>query len=265
LELLPDDSLQSEWIRKHEQQLNLAQQSTKAADSKNPWISRLGPLAVVLAALMKGKALFALFNLKFLISLAAFFAFYLKAYGVFFGLGFVTLIVVHEMGHYVHIRSRGLPADMPVFLPGLGAYVRWEALGVTKETRATVSLAGPLAGCLAVAACAALWKFSDNGLWAGLLRAGAMLNIVNLIPVWALDGSKAAEILDKSERWILLIACIILWLFLGQGVFFFVAAGFAYRLFTKDFPATPNRFITIYYLSLLVFSGVLMWLAPFQA
>jgi Zn-dependent protease len=262
LELLPPDSLQSEWIRKHEQQLNFSQIAMGPAKPNNRLISWLGPFAAIAAALLKGKALLAFFNLKFLISLAAFCAFYLKAYGVVFGLGFVALIVIHEMGHFIDIRLKGLPADMPVFLPGLGAYVRWQALGVTKETRAAVSLSGPLAGCLAVGVCAALAKITGNGLWEGLLSVGCMLNILNLIPVWALDGSKAVDVLDKSERWILLIACIVLWLYLGQGVFFFVAAGFAYRLFTKDFPQAPNRFVTIYYLSLLTFSAVMLWLVP---
>jgi Zn-dependent protease len=169
------------------------------------------------------------------------------------------------MGHFIHIRLKNLPADMPVFLPGLGAYVRWEALGVTKETRASISLSGPLAGCFAAGACAVLWKFTGNGLWVGLLRAGAMLSILNLIPVWVLDGSKAADVLDKSERWILVIACMVLWLYLGQGVFFFVAAGFAFRLFIKDCAGSPNRFMTIYYISLLAFSGLLLWITPNQA
>jgi hypothetical protein len=262
LELLPADSLQSEWIRKHVQQLELAQKAMRPAEPENPWISRLGPFAAIAAALLKGKTLLALFNFKFLISLAAFLAFYLKAYGIFFGLGFVALIVIHEMGHFIHIRLKGLPADMPVFLPGLGAYVRWEALGVTKETHAAVSLSGPMAGCIAAGACAALWKISGNGLWGGLLQVGSLLSILNLIPVWVLDGSKAADILDKSERWVLLIACIILWHYLGHGVFLFIAAGFGYRLFIRDFPETPNRFMTIYYVSLLVFSGVLLWIAP---
>jgi Zn-dependent protease len=89
-----------------------------------------------------------------------------------------------------------------------------------------------------------------------------MLTILNLIPVWALDGSKAADILDKSERWVLIVACMALWLFLEQGIFFFVAAGFGYRLFTRDFPESPNRFTAIYYLCLLASSGALLWMAP---
>jgi hypothetical protein len=91
-----------------------------------------------------------------------------------------------------------------------------------------------------------------------------MPNILNLIPVWALNGSKGADVLDKSERWILLIACIVLWLLFSQGIFFFVAAGFAYRLYTKYFPETPNRSMTLYYLSLLAFSSVLLWSMPIK-
>ena len=58
--------------------------------------------------------------MKSLVSLFAFGAFCLNAHGVSFGLGFVALILIHEMGHFMDIRLRGLPADMPVFLPGRG-------------------------------------------------------------------------------------------------------------------------------------------------
>jgi len=46
-------------------------------------------------------------------------AFYWALYGMKFGIGFAVLILVHEMGHFIDIKRRGLPADMPVFLPDL--------------------------------------------------------------------------------------------------------------------------------------------------
>jgi len=58
-----------------------------------------------------------------LLSLGAFATFYWALYGAKFGVGFAILILVHEMGHFIDIRRRGLPAEMPVFLRGLGAYV----------------------------------------------------------------------------------------------------------------------------------------------
>ena len=102
-----------------------------AAPARRSWLRLLGPLAPLAILLVKGKFLLALFKLKFLLSFGTFIAFYWALFGLKFGVGFALLILVHEMGHFVAIKRRGLPADMPVFLPGFGAYVRWTALGVT--------------------------------------------------------------------------------------------------------------------------------------
>src|SRR5258705_318042 len=83
-----------------------------------------------------------------------------------------------------------LPPDMPVFLPGFGAYVRWSALGVSAQTRAFVSLAGPMAGCIGAAVCALLWLETGDAFWIGLASLSALLNVLNLIPIWVLDGGQ---------------------------------------------------------------------------
>ena len=131
LELLPQDSSQAEWIRGKTKRLDALAASTSHPENRHAWARRLGPLAPVAVFLAKSKFLLSLFKLKFLLSLGAFLAFYWTLYGLKFGVGFAVLILVHEMGHYIDVKRRGLPADMPVFLPGLGAYVRWAALGVT--------------------------------------------------------------------------------------------------------------------------------------
>jgi Zn-dependent protease len=221
----------------------------------------VGPIAVVLA---KSKAFFgAIFKLKFLLSFAAFFGFYWAAFGMKFGLGFAVLILIHEMGHFIDIKRRGLPAEMPVFLPGFGAYVRWRALGVSTETRAAISLAGPLAGFLASALCAILWWQTGNVLWAALARAGAWLNLLNLIPVWVLDGGQVALALSKTERVLLLTACLALWLVLGESVFSLLALGAGYQAFVAgDLPAHPGRATIVYFLSVLTALGVILRLMP---
>jgi Zn-dependent protease len=166
------------------------------------------------------------------------------------------------MGHYLDIRRRGLPADMPVFLPGLGAYVRWEAMGVSRETRAGVSLAGPAAGFIGAVVCVLLYRQYNYGLWAALAHSSAVLNVLNLTPVWILDGGQALSALFKTDRIILLIACLLLWLVAGQGIYFLVAAGVTYRLFTKDIPPQTSRRTLIYYLALLGGYGFLLHLVP---
>ncbi|MGA9393239.1 MAG: site-2 protease family protein [Candidatus Sulfotelmatobacter sp.] len=258
LQLLPHTSKQYDWIQQHAHELEVAPLEAagkraqipepKANRSESKWAKRLGPfgpIAILLA------------------SFAAFIGLYWAMWGMKFGIGFAVLILLHEMGHFIDIKRRGLPADMPVFLPGLGAYVRWQALGVPLETRAEISLAGPLAGFLVAVACAALWWETRNPFWAALARAGALLNLLNLIPVWVLDGGQAALALSKVGRIILLTACLALWLLLGENIFFLVALGAGYQgFFAGNFPSRPSRVIAIYYLALLAALGLIIHLMP---
>jgi Zn-dependent protease len=216
-------------------------------------------LAILLA---KAKWLFAILKFKSLFSLGAFFALYWAMWGWKFGVGFGVLILIHEMGHYIDIRRRGLPADMPVFLPGFGAYVRWQALGVSSETRAAVSLAGPLAGLFASVACLLLWWKTGDPIWAALTRAGAWLNIMNLIPIWVLDGGQAANALDRNGRSILLGSAVFLALVFQEGAFVLVAGGFLWRHFTKDMPAVSSPRTVAYFACVLTFLGAVLRAVP---
>jgi len=176
-----------------------------------------------------------------------------------------VLILIHEMGHYIEIKRRGLPADMPVFLPGLGAFVRWQAMGIPIETRAYISLAGPFAGFLASVACALIWNQTHDTLWAALTYSGAWLNLLNLMPVWMLDGGQAVLALGKGERFLLLMACLGLWLLLNEKLFLLVALGAGYQaFFAGDLPLRPSRSAFAYFIALLAGLGIVMQLVPGQ-
>jgi Zn-dependent protease len=144
----------------------------------------------------------------------------------------------------------------------LGAYVKWRTLGVTDKTKAEVSLAGPVAGWCAAAFCAVMWLKSGSGIWAALARTGAWLNVLNLIPIWQLDGSGAIAVLNKVQRIAILVLCLVLWLSLHEGVFFLVAAGATYRLFTKDEPKEASMSTTLYYTVVLIALALLMHAMP---
>jgi Zn-dependent protease len=226
------------------------------------WVEKLGPLAPLALVLAKGKALLTLFNLKFFLSLVASIGLYWGLFGAKFGIGFALLMLFHEMGHFIDVKRRGLPADMPVFLPGLGAYVRWRSMGVPLETRAEVSLAGPLAGWLASTFCVLIWWKTGSNVWAALARASAWLNVLNLVPVWALDGGQAVLALSKLERYALSCASVLLWLLVGENVFFLVAAGAFWRLFTKDLPSRPSRAVTAYFIAVLGCLALILRIVP---
>lgn len=255
LRLLPPSSTQAHWIEEHARALETPADLSQAP----PQPALTEPVRSRSLGQRTGLSLGAL------ISFAAFVAIYSRGPGIQFGIGFATLILIHEMGHYVDIRRRGLPADMPIFLPGLGAYVRWRALGVSLETRAAVSLAGPFAGFLAAVACSALWWQTREPFWLVLARVGAALNLLNLIPVWILDGGHAALALSKSERMALLIASLVLWVALRQNVLLLVAAGAAYSaFFATDLPPHPSRATTVYFIAVVTALGVILRILPGQ-
>jgi Zn-dependent protease len=172
--------------------------------------------------------------------------------------------LIHEMGHYIDVKRRGLPVEMPVFLPGFGAYVKWQALGVSNVTRAFVSLAGPLAGFISSAACYMIWFKTRDPLWAALARAGAWLNVLYLIPIWVLDGGQAMLALNKVERIVILTVSLALWVLLGEGVFALVAGGACWRLFTKDIPEQPSHATTAYFVAVIALLGLILRITPGQ-
>lgn len=299
LPLLPNDSNQAEWIRHHARELESAAPAARRPDAPgttSTWAKRLAPLGPIALVLAKFKTvLLAVFKLKFLFSFASFIGLYWAIWGPKFGIGFALLVLTHEMGHYIDIKRRGLPADMPVFFPGLGAYVRWQAMGVSLETRAAISLAGPLAGWFASAVCALLWYQTGNALWAALARVGAWFNVLNLTPVWIFDGAQAARALRKTESALLLLVSVALGYATHQGVFYIVAAGTMWLLLKglfvrraqaqaavtlglgQNVPVTPaipvgaddlsapqheSHAIAAYFLAVLTALAVLMWLVP---
>lgn len=267
LPLLPENSRQADWILSHARELEIkAEQLQPQPESENKWAKKLGPVGPLAILLAKGKFLFAtLFKLKFLLSFVAFFGVYWALFGARFGIGFAVLILIHEMGHFIDIKRRGLPAEMPVFLPGFGAYVRWQAIGVPLETQAEVSLAGPFAGFLASLACAVVWAQTKDPIWAALASAGAWLNLLNLIPVWMFDGAHAAIALDKMERVILLTASLVLWQLLGENLFLLIALGAGYQaFFARDLPPRPSRATLIYFIVVLTLLGILIHQFPGQ-
>jgi Zn-dependent protease len=263
LALLPPDSKQAEWVRERLQALEAALPLPSGAKSDHPWARRLGPLAPIAIVLAKSKGLlFAIFKLKFLLSFFSFIGIYVLLFGWRYGAGIAVCVLIHEMGHFVDIKRRGLPAEMPVFLPGFGAYVRWNALGVTQRQIAEISLAGPLAGWMAAAGCYWLYITTHDPVWAALARTGAWLNIINLVPVWTLDGSQAMRALGMVERMGVLAVALALWSYTGEFVFFFVVLGVGWRLFTKDRPEQDDWRTWLYFVAVLAALGLILHLAP---
>jgi Zn-dependent protease len=258
---VPQETPQAESIRKRIAQIQARIQSGE--DQKSRWTKRLGPLAPAALFLIKMKSWFLLlFKLKFLLSFMAFFGIYWALYGWKFALGFTLSILIHELGHYVAVRRRGLKADLPFFLPGLGAYVRWYHNGIPLSGLAAIALAGPLFGLFAAIACGGLFFWTGQSVFLALAYAGAWINLINLVPVLGLDGAQATYALNRLQRGLILIACIILFSLMQEWVFIFIALGMGWRLFTKDAPLEPHTGTLVNFLLLLFVLGTILYFIP---
>jgi Zn-dependent protease len=150
-----------------------------------------GPLIAAAIALAKFTFVIAKFGSIFITI-----GFYALAFGWTFGIGFVLLILFHELGHYIEARREGLGPKLPVFIPFLGAYVQYTR-GHPWQT-VKVAIAGPILGGLAALACYVVGKQRGSDQLLALAHVGFLLNLVNLIPVWILDGGA----IWRSARWL---------------------------------------------------------------
>jgi Zn-dependent protease len=120
-----------------------------------------------------------------------------------FGLGFVLLILVHELGHVFEARRQGLHVSLPTFIPFFGAFVTVRNDGLAPWRNALISLAGPLAGGLGAAVVWAVGSARDSHWLVELAYIGFLLNAANLLPIGILDGGAVFRAISMSRRgWI---------------------------------------------------------------
>jgi Zn-dependent protease len=135
-------------------------------------------------------------------SMFAMIAFEGSRYGWVYGVGFVALIFVHEMGHALAIKQAGLEASYPVFIPFVGAFITLKGQPRSPREEATIALAGPVAGAAASAACAGLYLFTHQRLFLALAYGGFFLNLFNMTPLPPLDGGRAAAVFSRRAWWV---------------------------------------------------------------
>lgn len=124
----------------------------------------------------------------------------MKSYAIFYGwryaIGFVSLILCHEMGHYVAAKRKNLNVGLPIFIPFVGAWVELKEKPLNVETEAYIAYAGPLIGTLFSFIFYYLGRHFDSGLCIALAHAGFVINLFNLIPIAPLDGGRITSVLS---------------------------------------------------------------------
>ena len=141
---------------------------------------------------------------------------YALIWGWKFAIGFVLLLLVHEMGHVWQARREGLEASAPLFIPFLGAAIALKSLGKDAAVEARVGLAGPILGSLGACIPLALWLATGEDFWQALAFVGFLLNLFNLAPVLPLDGGRAMSALTPA-MWIVGYALLVVVTFVAPN------------------------------------------------
>ncbi|MFC7394915.1 site-2 protease family protein [Scopulibacillus cellulosilyticus] len=138
----------------------------------------------------------------------------LAGYAIFFGWGFaaaiVYLIFVHEMGHLVAAKLKGIKTSPAVFVPFLGAVIGIKEQPKDAATEAYLAYGGPFAGLISVIPAIILYYLTHQPYWALVVMLGAMINLFNLFPVSPLDGGRIVAVLSTKIWFIALIALLVL-------------------------------------------------------
>ncbi len=125
---------------------------------------------------------------------------YALIWGWRIAIGFVALILIHELGHFIEARRLGLHPHWPIFVPFLGAFVAFRTEQLTPWRLARIALAGPVLGAVGAAAFWVVGESIDSQLLQALAYFGFLINLFNLIPIGFLDGGQILRAFGYLRR-----------------------------------------------------------------
>ncbi|MBI2632769.1 MAG: hypothetical protein HYW78_00040 [Parcubacteria group bacterium] len=173
--------------------------------------TKLAKLFKVLKLLKFTKPIITFFSMAFS---ALVYSFFLTPW---FAVGFTIMLFVHEMGHIVAMRIKGMPTPGPVFIPMLGAVI-FAPEFKSKKDEAFVGFAGPLVGGLAAVALFGLWAIlpQKSELLLLISYTAVFINLFNLLPIRPLDGGRTTQIIGEWFKYIGLAVLLLFSLYIRQ-------------------------------------------------
>jgi Zn-dependent protease len=111
-------------------------------------------------------------------------------------LALIAVLFVHEIGHVAAGRLLRLPLQMLVFIPFLGAFVAFKENARIVEQDAVLALGGPACGAAFAFACGIVALLTGNRYFGLLSFLGAVINLLNMVPLFPLDGGRILAIVS---------------------------------------------------------------------
>jgi stage IV sporulation protein FB len=131
----------------------------------------------------------------------------------------VSVIFIHEAGHFIAMKFFGYKAVNMTFVPFVGAYVSGTATNLSKKNKLIVLLAGPVPGIIIGSILFYLYRNNYDPLYFQLAAPFLLLNVFNLLPVFPLDGGQFFQTLFFSGSRIIQLLflfisfCVLVYLF----------------------------------------------------
>jgi Zn-dependent protease len=266
LRLLPPRSQQHAVIRERVAELTQRIDAGSGAEQRSRppggarWWRRGAPGAATAAVVLLSKLKFLLLGLtkaSTFVSMFAFFGVYWSIYGWPLALGLVLSIYIHEMGHVSMLRSLGIDAGAPMFIPGVGAVVMLKQRVTDPLTDAKIGLAGPVWGLGAAVAAFIVSVVTGARIWLAIAQLTGFINLFNLIPVWQLDGSRGFHALARVERWIVVAVVAVALIATEQRLLLIVGAVAVWRALERDTGPGDTRVLATF----VILVVALAWLA----
>ena len=148
---------------------------------------------------------------------------YAFVFGWMYAVGFVLLIFIHEMGHYIAARKKGLDVGVPVFIPFVGAWIQLKEIPHDAKMEAYIGLAGPFIGTLGALGCYYAGRECGSNLLLALSYSGFFLNLFNLIPLPPLDGGRITAVLSPKLWLVGIPILIVMFFYQPSPILFFIA------------------------------------------
>ncbi len=102
----------------------------------------------------------------------------------------VTVIFIHEAGHFIAMKFFGYKSVNMTFVPFVGAYVSGQATNLSQKNKLIVLLAGPLPGIILGCIFLLLYQNYHTYFYFQIAIIFLLLNVFNLLPVFPLDGGQ---------------------------------------------------------------------------
>ncbi len=152
---------------------------------------------------------------------------------VYFAVGLVLMIFVHEMGHVIAAKRKGLPVSAPVFIPFLGALITMKKNPLDAVTEAYIAFGGPILGTIGACIAYLIGVEFQSPVFISIAYIGFYLNLINLLPIHPLDGGRIATAVTRWLWVVGLIGGLVVIVYLKSILFFIIWAMFAYDLYKK--------------------------------